>query len=70
MAKTRSIKPDNSYTEENGVFTFTAWGLSVAAEKLKEAKQHALDFHLVDVDKDVPPSTEDVKELTEKPEKQ
>jgi len=70
MAKKNTIKPDNSYDEKDGVFTFTAWGLSVAAENIKDAKNHAREFHFVDVDTDIPPQVEPVKEITEKNDKQ
>lgn len=70
MVKKSQIKPDASHTESDGVYTFTAWDLVIVADNLKDAKKHALDFHAIDVDKDIPPFMEDVKELTEKNDKQ
>lgn len=57
MAKKKSInpKPDSSYTEENGGYNFTAWGIHVIAKNIDEAKEHILAFYGVDVDKDIPP---------------
>jgi len=69
MGKKNTTKPDNTYSEKDGVFTFTAWRLSVAAENIKDAKKHAREFHFVDVDTDIPPQVEPVKDLTEETEK-
>lgn len=48
-------RPDNTAVEENGGFTFVAWGIHVAAKTLAEAKEHTKEFHGKDVDNDIPP---------------
>lgn len=49
-------KPDNSYTEEDGGFKFTAWGIHVAGDNLEVAKKHVKEWHGIDVDTDPVPS--------------
>lgn len=48
-------QPDNSYVKENDGYTFTAWGIHVAAQSLNDAKEHIKQYHGKDVDVDTPP---------------